>query len=156
MATVVFYEKPGCAGNTYQKALLEASGHTVVARDILKENWMRLQLLPFLKSLPVSQWFNRTAPLVQSGAINPDSFDASDVTSVLSLLIENPLLIRRPLLEVDGVCRAGFDIAAIHQWIGLSAAVAGRAPVGNLDACRHGSGETRCPVPNGDVVVSPD
>lgn len=41
MAVVVFYEKPGCSGNAFQKALLEASGHTVVAKDILKTDWMR-------------------------------------------------------------------------------------------------------------------
>ena len=100
MAVVVFYEKPGCSGNAFQKALLEASGHTVVAKDILKTDWMRLQPLPFLKSLPVSEWFNRSAPLVRSGAIDPDSFDASDATSVLSLLIDQPLLIHRPKLDV--------------------------------------------------------
>ena len=59
MAVVVFYEKPGCSGNAFQKGLLEASGHTVVAKDILKTDWMRLQLLPFLKTLPVSAWFKR-------------------------------------------------------------------------------------------------
>ena len=146
MAVVVFYEKPGCSGNAFQKALLEASGHTVVAKDILKTDWMRLQLLPFLKSLPVSEWFNRSAPLVRSGAIDPDSFDASDATSVLSLLIDQPLLIHRPLLEVDGVCRAGFNPAAIHAWIGLSAAFGGVPLVGNHEACRHGANGTHCPV----------
>ena len=144
MATVVFYEKPGCAGNAYQKSLLEASGHTVLARDILSADWMRLQLLPFLKSLPVSEWFNRNAPLVQSGAIDPDSFDASDVTTVLSMLIENPLLIRRPLLEVDGVCRAGFEVKCIHEWIGLSAAFGDRPLSGSPEACRRGEDGTRC------------
>ena len=147
MAIVTFYEKPGCSGNARQKALLEASGHTVISHDILTTDWRRLQLLPFLKSLPVAQWFNRNAPLIQSGAIDPDSFDASDVTSVLSLFIDHPILIRRPLLEVDGVCRAGFDIPLIHAWIGLSAAFGEDAVVNNLDhpeACQHGAHGKRC------------
>lgn len=146
MAVVVFYEKPGCSGNAFQKGLLEASGHTVVAKDILKTDWMRLQLLPFLKTLPVSAWFNRSAPLVRSGAIDPESFDASDVTTVLSMMIENPLLIRRPLLEVDGVCRAGFDVREIHGWIGLSAAFSGAEVIGNPEDCRHGVDGGRCGV----------
>lgn len=29
MAHLVFYEKPGCAGNARQKALLRAAGHTL-------------------------------------------------------------------------------------------------------------------------------
>ncbi|SDG58312.1 ArsC/Spx/MgsR family protein [Propionivibrio dicarboxylicus] len=146
MATVVFYEKPGCAGNAWQKSLLEASGHTVVARDILHTDWRRLQLLPFLKSLPISQWFNRNAPLIQSGAINPEAFDAADVTTVLDLLVEHPLLIRRPLLDVDGICQAGFDIRTIHAWIGLSAAFDGAPVIGNPEVCRHGANGTTCPV----------
>lgn len=46
----------------------------------------------------------------------------------------DPLLIRRPLLEVDGVCRAGFDVAVIKDWIGLSAASGGE----NIEACLGG------------------
>lgn len=146
MSVVVFYEKPGCSGNAFQRALLEASGHTVERRDILKTDWMRLQLLPFLKNLPVSEWFNRNAPLVRSGAINPDAFDAADVATVLSMLIENPILIRRPLLEVDGMCRAGFDIKRIDAWIGLSAAFGEGVPVGNPEVCRHGVDAVPCQV----------
>lgn len=146
MAVVIFYEKPGCAGNAFQRALLEASGHTVEVRDLLRADWMRLQLLPFLKALPVSEWFNRNATLVRSGAINPDAFDAADATTVLSMLIENPLLIRRPLLEVDGVCRAGFDVRAIHRWIGLSAAFGEGVAAGDADTCRHALRGVPCPV----------
>ena len=122
MAEVIFYEKPGCSGNARQKALLEASGHTVVARNILNTSWTRMQLLAFLKLLPIAQWFNRNAPMVKRGEVNPDEFDNFDASTILSMLQANPILIRRPLLEVDGVCRAGFDVAAINDWIGLSAA----------------------------------
>lgn len=146
MSVVVFYEKPGCSGNAWQRSLLEASGHTVIVRDILKTDWMRLQLLPFLKSLPVSEWFNRNAPLVKSGAIDPDSFDAADATTVLSMLIENPILIHRPLLEVGGICRAGFEIKRIHAWIGLSAAFDDQTVPVNAEACRHGVDAIPCAV----------
>ena len=146
MAVVVFYEKPGCSGNAFQKALLEASGHTVIAKDVLKTDWMRLQLLPFLKSLPVSGWFNRHAPLIKRGAIDPDSFDASDVTTVLSMLIDDPILIRRPLMEVDGVFRAGFDVKAIHEWIGLSAAFGDRPLSSDPEVCRQTEGGEKCLV----------
>ena len=35
------------------------------------------------------------------------------------MMLEQPLLIRRPLMEVDGVLRAGFDAKEVNAWIGL-------------------------------------
>ena len=131
MAVVVFYEKPGCSGNARQKALLEASGHIVEARNLLGTAWTRMQLRSYLASQPVAQWFNRNAPMVKSGEIVPEDFDEE---TALGLLQNDPILIRRPLLEVDGVRRAGFDEAAIRAWIGLSAVPDGE----NLEACRGG------------------
>lgn len=136
MTVVVFYEKPGCSGNARQKALLEAAGHTVVARDLLRTPWLRLQLRTFLEGLPVAQWFNRNAPQVQSGEVVPEEFDEA---TALALLQAEPLLIRRPLLEVGGERRAGFDAAAIHAWIGLGGATLDE----DVEACRHEPGQ-RC------------
>lgn len=132
MAYVTFYEKPGCGGNARQKAVLEASGHTVAARSILETPWTRMQLRSFLELLPVAQWFNPNAPLVKSGEIVPADFDEA---TALGLFQADPLLIRRPLLEVDGVRRAGFDVAVIRDWIGLSALPTDE----NLDACAQAS-----------------
>jgi arsenate reductase-like glutaredoxin family protein len=39
MATIQFYQKPGCATNARQKRMLEAAGHIVVARNLLTESW---------------------------------------------------------------------------------------------------------------------
>ena len=131
MAVVVFYEKPGCGGNARQKAVLEASGHAVVAKSILDTPWTRMQLRSFLESLPVAQWFNPNAPMVKSGEIVPADFDEA---TALGLFQADPLLLRRLLLEVDGVRRAGFDTAVINDWIGLSAVAVGE----NLEACQGG------------------
>lgn len=130
MAVVIFYEKPGCSGNARQKALLQAAGHTVQARNLLATPWQRTQLLSFFAGLPVAQWFNRNAPMVKSGEVVPEEFDEA---TALALLQAEPLLIRRPLLEVEGERRVGFDAAAVHAWIGLGDAV----PAGNLEACSH-------------------
>ena len=116
MAIVVFYEKPGCSGNARQKALLEAAGHTVVAHDLLTTAWERAQLRSFFGYLPVAQWFNRNAPKVKAGEIVPTDYDEENA---LTLFLDVPILIRRPLLEVDGVRHIGFDVAAVHAWIGL-------------------------------------
>jgi nitrogenase-associated protein len=133
MAVVTFYEKPGCAGNAEQKRLLQAGGHTVVARSLLDVRWTRAELLAYFSPLPVADWFNRNSPAVKSGEIVPE---ACDQELALALLQKHPLLIRRPLMEVDGKRHVGFDAAAVHAWIGLP----GVAIEGDPEACRHDTG----------------
>ena len=41
MAHIIFYEKPGCGGNARQKAILQAAGHEVEAKNLLAEPWTR-------------------------------------------------------------------------------------------------------------------
>lgn len=137
MAMVIFYEKVGCSGNARQKALLGAAGHTVASRDLLGTEWTRDALLEFLEPLPVAQWFNRNAPEVKSGRVQPDRIDRD---AALELLAQQPWLIRRPLMQVGGERRVGFDVAAVDAWIGL----AGSSPTENLETCRHGLGGHEC------------
>ncbi len=117
MATVVFYEKPGCGNNTKQKVWLAASGHTVLAKNLLTEKWTAERLRPFFGDLPVARWFNAAAPRVKSGEIDPVAYDAE---SALEMMIADPLLIRRPLMEANGELRTGFDADAVRAWIGLN------------------------------------
>ncbi len=131
MAVVIFFEKPGCSGNARQKAALEAAGHQVISKDLLRWPWARTELLSYLDGLPVAQWFNRNAPAVKAGEIVPEDFDEE---TALALLQRYPQLIRRPLLEVGGVRSAGFDVAAIHAWIGLGP----NPPDDDMEACQHG------------------
>jgi len=140
MTTVIFYEKSGCTGNARQKALLEAAGHAVDARDLRRVMWTRMRLLSFFHDLPVADWFNRSAPAVKNGDIVPEQLDRS---TALSLLQNDPLLIRRPLMEVDEQRMVGFDPVRVHAWIGLG----DTPPTGNLDACAHPDPARRCPDP---------
>jgi nitrogenase-associated protein len=117
MAIITFFEKPGCGNNTKQKALLAAAGHQVIARNLLTEPWTAERLLGFFGSRPVAEWFNRAAPRVKSGEITPEQFGAD---TALGLMLADPLLIRRPLLEADGRREAGFDQELIQAWLGLA------------------------------------
>lgn len=132
MAVVTFYEKPGCKGNLRQKTLLAAAGHTVQAKSLKAEPWTAERLLAFLGPLPVAAWFNRSAPAVKSGEIVPENLGFEHA---LRLLLENPLLIRRPLMEVGEERMVGFDTAAVDTWLGLKGA---ELPAGNIEACVHG------------------
>jgi len=117
MTTIIFYEKPGCANNTKQKVLLAAAGHTVFAKSLLTEPWTRERLLEFFGNLPVAAWFNRAAPKVKSREIIPEQVSAD---KALTMMLAEPLLIRRPLLEADGRREVGFDFELIDAWLGLN------------------------------------
>ena len=138
MAKVVFYEKPGCAGNARQKALLVASGHTVLPHDLRAEPWTSDRLRRFFGTRPVAEWFNRASPRVKSGEVQPDALDAQ---AALALMLQDKLLIRRPLMQVGERCEAGFDMALVADWIGLRE---GGEVVD--DACRHPAAG-HCPEP---------
>ncbi|MBU0622537.1 MAG: hypothetical protein KJ795_11900 [Gammaproteobacteria bacterium] len=140
MATIVFYEKPGCGNNTKQKVWLAASGHTVLAKNLLTEKWTAERLRAFFGELPVAQWFNPAAPRVKSGEVDPAACAAEEA---LSLMMLDPLLIRRPLMDVEGELRAGFDANAVKSWIGLNDAV----PAGDIEACPKGHEAKPCPMP---------
>ncbi|MDY6937125.1 MAG: ArsC/Spx/MgsR family protein [Cyanobacteriota bacterium] len=117
MATIFFYEKPGCINNTRQKALLEAAGHQIIARNLLTQPWTPWELQRFFGQRPVAEWFNRTAPQIKSGEVVPEQLDSQNA---LQLMVENPLLIRRPLIQVCDRYEIGFDVDEIEAWIGLT------------------------------------
>lgn len=116
MAHVIFYEKPGCAGNAQQKALLRASGHELEVRNLLTEPWSSSSLRPYFGAKPVREWFNAASPRIKSGEVDPDKVTPQEA---LVMMIVDPLLIRRPLMRIGDHCEAGFDSATVDQWIGL-------------------------------------
>ena len=140
MATITFYEKPGCGNNTKQKVWLAASGHTVLAKNLLIEKWTAERLRAFFGKLPVEQWFNPAAPQVKSGRLMPAELGE---TEALTMMLHDPLLIRRPLMEVNGEFRAGFNAAAVDAWIGLNQA----KPEGGIETCPKGHHAKSCPTP---------
>jgi nitrogenase-associated protein len=117
MAHVTFYEKPGCINNAKQKRLLREAGHVLEERNLLTEPWTASTLRPFLGDLPVADWFNRSAPKVKSGEVVPESLGPE---AALALLVGEPLLIRRPLLDAEGRKAIGFDFDAVDAWLGLT------------------------------------
>lgn len=143
MTEIVFFEKPGCGGNARQRAQLEAAGHTLQRRNLLTAPWTRETLLPFLAPLPVSQWFNRAAPRVKRGEVVPEALDAE---AALALLLAEPLLIRRPLMQrPDGARLVGFELAEVAAFVGLAPQPAGGAALsGALEGCAAAAGARPC------------
>ncbi len=133
---VYFYEKPGCINNTRQKKLLEAAGHQVVSKDLLTENWQPEHLRPFFGALPVRDWFNVSAPAIKQGEVEPDKLTEQEA---LALMVENPLLIRRPLMQVGDGLMAGFDQTAVAKWIGLEV-----TDTTDMETCPKTLAQTSC------------
>ncbi|MDI4658437.1 ArsC/Spx/MgsR family protein [Xanthobacter autotrophicus] len=117
MATVTFYEKPGCATNARQKLALSNAGHTLVVRSLLTEAWTAERLRGFFGDTPVAAWFNPAAPKVKAGAVDPAAVDAD---AAIALMLAEPLLIRRPLVETDSGRCAGFDREPVLSLLGPS------------------------------------
>lgn len=115
MAKVVFFQKPGCGTNARQKLALEQAGHSVEVHDLLHEDWTADRLRGFFGSLPVTGWFNPAAPKIKSGEIDPARLDAAEA---LGLLVAEPLLIRRPLIQAADKRSAGFDNDVVAELLG--------------------------------------
>jgi nitrogenase-associated protein len=142
MATVVFFEKPGCANNARQKLWLANAGHGVDARSLLEEPWTRERLLAFFGDRPVALWFNRAAPRVKSGELVPEEIVAD---AALALMIKEPLLIRRPLMEADGRREVGFDAELVDAWLGLAPRMVEKLLGTDTEGCLHpGAPDGRC------------
>lgn len=122
MALVQFWEKRGCKGNAAQRAALVAAGHEVEVHDLLAHPWQPAELRAFLGARPVAEWFNPSAPRVKSGELVPAALDEA---AALALLLREPILIRRPLLQSGGRLEVGFDRARIDAWLGLREAPGG-------------------------------
>jgi nitrogenase-associated protein len=93
-------------------------------RNLLTEAWTAPTLQRFFAAKPVAAWFNPASPRVKSGEIRPHAVSGAEA---LALMIADPVLIRRPLMQVGDRCESGFDSAAVDQWIGLQLQV---TPVG--------------------------
>jgi nitrogenase-associated protein len=139
MALIHFYEKPGCANNARQKRMLKEAGHELIVHDLLATPWDTEELRLFFGERPVAEWFNRAAPRVKSGEIVPEALDGEEA---LAMMLEDRLLIRRPLIRVGERREAGFDPDRVRAWIGLSS---GRETAdANLESCRR---PHPCPPP---------
>lgn len=116
MAEVIFYGLSDCPANARQKQQLMAAGHHLEVRDLGEAGWTRETLRSFFGSRPVDEWFNRRAPAIKSGSVDPDALDEA---AALDAMMADVTLIRRPLLEAEGRREAGFDPNGINAWIGL-------------------------------------
>lgn len=115
MAAIVFYEKPGCVNGEKQKKILKDAGHTLHCINILTYSWSRQKLLSFVAEKTVMEMMNPTAPAVKSGKIIPTDLTFDDA---VHLMVHDPILIKRPLIEVEGMNIQGFMDPRLAIYLG--------------------------------------
>lgn len=117
MKLILFYEKPGCSTNAKQKKSLEDTGYMVISRNLLHMKMTKEELFSYLKDKSPEEWFNLNAPKIKSGQIDPKDFSSQEA---LELLLREPILIRRPLMSLNGHRMCGFDHETIENALGFS------------------------------------
>ncbi|MEJ2618834.1 MAG: ArsC/Spx/MgsR family protein [Candidatus Thiodiazotropha sp.] len=117
MTDLVFYEKPGCIGNKQQKAILRKLGIGLEVHDILSEPWTAERLRSFFGTKAIPMWFNDSAPQVKSGEIRIHQLDESEA---LRLMVEQPILIKRPLMTYQSFNQSGFTPGPVLDALGVN------------------------------------
>jgi nitrogenase-associated protein len=146
MARINFYEKPGCGTNRKQKAMLAAAGHDVVALDLLTEPWTGERLRGFFGDTPQASWFNPASPRIKSGEIDPGRLGADQL---IAKMLADPLLIRRPLIEVEDCRCAGFDREPVLSLLGDTEKLA------DAQGCSRQSASQDARLSPGDAAATP-
>jgi len=134
MAEVIFFEKPDDPAAFKQKTQLENAGHVLVVKNLLEQGWTAESLRPFFGERPVESWVTKLHPDVRSGKVVPTELTEEQA---LALMVADPTLIRRPLLQVGEAREAGFDPNRIHEWIGI-------LPKGDNLSCDDKHAQGRC------------
>lgn len=112
---IIFYEKPGCAGNAKQKQLLDRNGISYTTKSILSNPWSKEELLSYFEGLSIEDIYNPFAPQIKSGEIKPQLLNKD---GLVTLMLQEPILIKRPLLNIDGNKICGFDLEKINTLFG--------------------------------------
>ncbi len=139
MTGLLFYEKPGCIGNQQQKAQLRGQGIELAVQDLLTTPWTVDSLRPFFGDTPVNDWFNLSAPAVKSGEVDIHNCDE---TQALQLMLANPLLIRRPLLQLNDIRQSGYVDGPVLQALGMVL-----DPGEDLQSCPMDDRQPECGAP---------
>ena len=114
---IIFYEKTGCGGNQRKKELLKKHHISLDVRSLLEATWDEKSLTPFFEGLSVTEMINPFAPQVTNKEFDVSQFSKE---ALIAKMIQEPLLIKRPLLQIGEHKICGFDIAQINTLLGTS------------------------------------
>jgi nitrogenase-associated protein len=110
--TIIFYEKTGCAGNQRQKEVLKKNALPFQTKSLLDTPWTKERLEPFFKGLNKSAMINQFAPKIKNKELDIEQYTKEEL---IELMCSEPILIKRPLLQIGKHHICGFDIEKINQ-----------------------------------------
>ena len=113
----IFYEKTGCSGNAKQKEVLKNHNISFTVKSLLDEKWTFESLNEFFKGLEVKDIFNPFAPQIKDEKINILNIKKDEA---INLMIKEPILIKRPLLDINGIKLCGFNIKQINKLLNVN------------------------------------
>ena len=111
-----FYEKTGCSGNARQKELLKSYDISFDVKSLLDTKWTYDELSKFFENLEVKDMVNPFAPQIKNNEIDIKNLSKDEV---INLMIKTPILIKRPLMEINGNKICGFDVEKINKILNL-------------------------------------
>ena len=111
-----FYEKTGCSSNARQKELLKSYDISFDVKSLLDTKWTYDELSKFFENLEVKDMVNPFAPQIKNNEIDIKNLSKDEV---INLMIKTPILIKRPLMEINGNKICGFDIEKINKILNL-------------------------------------
>jgi nitrogenase-associated protein len=114
---LTFYHKPGCINNEKQKKILRRKGFQLDERNLLEENWDKETLEDIFRGYLVSEWFNTSAPKVKEGLVDPEALTFDEA---IELFIQDPILMRRPIIKVNEKYIVGFAESELEKITGVS------------------------------------
>lgn len=117
MYQFIFYEKPACSGNSRQKEILKSYGIEIIVKDLLATKWTFESLASYFEGLKTTEIFNIFAPQIKNGLIDITTISKDDA---IKLMIENPILIKRPLIDINGTKICGFNIEKINKKLDIN------------------------------------
>jgi len=115
--TIVFYEKTGCSGNQRQKQVLTTSGLSYQTKSLLDTSWTKETLTPFFQGLNKNAMINQFAPKIKNNELNIEDFTKDEL---IELMCTEPILIKRPLMQIGSHYLCGFDIEQINKILDIS------------------------------------
>ena len=130
--TLIFYEKPGCINNRKQVKLLLDANVNLERRDLITSSISVAELRRFFSDLPREQWLNPNAPALNAGKIVPGDLTEDQL---LDAMCQDRLLIRRPLIQFNNKCWAGFEWDRVCQELGIPTNVGDMSPNQDLETC---------------------
>lgn len=114
---LIFYEKTGCMGNAKQKKLLRDYKVPFETKSLLDTAWSSDSLRPFFEGLEPQQMINSFAPQIKNHELDISKLSKEEL---IELMVETPILIKRPLLVIGKEKICGFDVSKINRVLGLS------------------------------------